>query len=191
MLTTIKVITIFVLVIIQITCLSGCADLAMGTWGSSFRTHEKNQGAIQFPPVAVFDNSRSVITLVREHEFAQGAVNYKIAQNYKIIGLLKPGSYMQWAVRPGTMTLSYKPVIVKTCYVNKGPCVTKIEDIFKRDTKHSPGKFSFKVEKGKHYYLKFVPDMTLFADVPGHATIKIVKAADLSGLKPPIYTKLQ
>jgi len=186
-----KNIIAYVFVIIQATCISGCADMLFaGAVVSSTSTSEKNIGAIQVTPAPTFDNSKSVIILSRQDEFAQHLVNYKIAQNDKIIGLLKPGSYLEWETEPGVITISYRAKINKTCYANKGPCISKTEDVLESDDRYPLRESSFIVKEGEHTYLRFVPDWFLFTDVPRDADIKTAKDIDLSTLMPPVLVEI-
>lgn len=187
-----KNIIVSVLVIIHAACLSGCSDILFANAVvSSTTTKEENSGAIQLIPSPAFNNSNSVITLTRQNEFSQYLVNYTIAQDDKMIGLLKPGSYLQWEVNPGINTLNYRAKVAKKCYTNKEQCISKIEDILVNDEKYPVREFSFVAVEGEHYYLHFDPDWFLFTDVPRFAEIKLVKDVDLSKLNPPVIVETE
>jgi len=181
-----KALTVPALGIILAICLSGCTDfLFANAIVSSTSVHEINQGAIQMVPAPTSNTSKPVITLAREDVFAQHGVNYIIAQNGKVIGLIKPGSYMQWEVDPGVITISYRAKKAKVCYTGKDPCLTRADEFLESDSEYPLKEFSFNALDNEHYYFQLVPDWFLFTDIPRNADIKVIKDIDLSHLKPP------
>ena len=122
---------------------------------------------------------------MREDVYAQHSVNYIITQNNKIIGLLKPGSYLQWEVYPGEITISYRPKKAKKCYTSSEPCITQVDDIIKNESNYPLREFKLNVSGSEHYNLRLEPDWFLFHDVPRNAEIIIIKYMDLLNLRPP------
>lgn len=186
-----KILTICLFLITQTAFLSGCANyLSAAALVSSFSINEINQGSIQVVPTPASDSSKSVITITRLELYAQYFVNYTITQNDKRIGILKPGSYIQWEADPGVTTLTYRAKVAKKCYTNSEPCITKEEDILESDTKYPLRELRFTVKDGEHYNLRLESDWYLFTNVPRDARMILNNEIDLSKLKPPIYIKL-